>query len=93
MQSSSNFSYAQISINAAAYREGEITLEGKKRHVVLIDFNSNGRFDDEIKIRENVRGSNGQIYPEQGDMLLLDPVKRGGGLRFALRSHQQRLSL
>ena len=33
-----------------------ITLEGKKRHVVLIDFNSNGRFDDEIKIRKDVHG-------------------------------------
>lgn len=76
--SSSNFSYMQLQINAAAYREGQITLEGKKRHAVLIDFNSNGRFDDPIKIRKDVRRADGQIYPEQGDMLLIDPEKRSG---------------
>ena len=58
------------------YREGDITLEGKKRHVVLIDFNSNGRFDDEIKLREDVHMRQRPTYPEQGDMLLIDP-KRG----------------
>ena len=41
--------HASIQLNAAAYREGEITLAGKKHHVVLVDFNSNGRFDDQIK--------------------------------------------
>ena len=70
---SPNFSYVSMSMNAAAYREGTITLEGKKRHIVLIDFNSNGRFDDEFKINKNVRASNGQMYPEHGDMLLIDP--------------------
>ena len=35
----------------AAYREGEVTLDGKKHHVVLLDFNSNGRFDDEATHR------------------------------------------
>ncbi len=67
------FSYAGVQLNAAAYREGDITLDGKPHHVVLIDYNSNGRFDDQIKIQSNVRGSGGQIYPQQGDMLLVDP--------------------
>jgi hypothetical protein len=67
------FSYAGVQLNAAAYREGDITLDGKTHHVALIDYNSNGRFDDEIKIQSNVRGSGGQIYPQQGDMLLVDP--------------------
>ena len=65
--------YAWAAINAAAYREGEITLEGKKRHVVLVDFNSNGRFDDPIKLRERDRGRDGEVSPEFGDILLLDP--------------------
>ncbi len=65
--------YASISINAAAYREGDITLAGKKHHVALIDFNSNGRFDDKIKISPNIVGGSGQLYPQQGDMLLVDP--------------------
>ena len=83
MKASSDFSYTSISLNAAAYREGDITLEGKKHHVVLIDFNSNGRFDDEIKIRKDVHGANGQLYPQQGDMLLVDPEPAQHGLRFA----------
>ena len=47
---------------------------GKKQHVVLIDFNSNGRFDDEIKINdERPARPTASVYPEQGDMLLVDP--------------------
>jgi hypothetical protein len=73
VNASRDFSYADVRINSAAYREGDITLDGKKRHVVLIDFNSNGRFDDEYKISKNITRSGGQLYPEQGDMLLIDP--------------------
>jgi hypothetical protein len=67
--------YAYASLNASAYREGEITLEGKKRRVVLVDFNSNGRFDDPIKLRTGDRGRSrdDEVYPEFGDILLLDP--------------------
>lgn len=64
--------YAWASFNAAAYREGEITLDGKKHHVAVIDFNSNGRFDDVMKLRD-VRSRGGEVYPEYGDVLLLDP--------------------
>jgi hypothetical protein len=74
-----DYTHVQIMFNAGAYREGHITLEGKERHVVLIDFNSNGRFDDEIKIRKNIGrlstpGRSERLYPEQGDMLLIDPT-------------------
>jgi len=65
--------YAYASFNAAAYRDGEITLDGKKRHLALVDFNSNGRYDDVISIRSGVRGSEGQVYPQYGDVLLVDP--------------------
>jgi hypothetical protein len=73
---SSEYGYAGLQLHSAVCREGDITLEGKKRHVVLIDFNSNGRFDDEMKIARNVlvaRGQANPVYPEQGDMLLVDP--------------------
>jgi hypothetical protein len=70
---SPDFSYTQLSLSAAAYREGHITLDGKEHHVVLIDFNSNGRFGDQIKINPRMHGPDGRIYPEQGDMLLVDP--------------------
>ena len=71
-------SYVIMSINPGAYREGHITLEGKKRHVLLVDFNSNGRFNDETRIPEGVRGSNGPVPLMQGDMLLIDPRSDGG---------------
>ncbi len=71
---SDDFRYASASLNAAAYRVGEITLEGKSHRLALLDFNSNGRFDDRIRIRGDVMTSSGQrqVYPEQGDMLLID---------------------
>jgi hypothetical protein len=71
--SSGSYSYASASLSAAAYREGEITLEGKKRRVVLLDFNSNGRFDDEFAIRDDVNTPDGKVYPAYGDVLLIDP--------------------
>jgi len=79
VNASRDYSYAIVQINSAAYREGDITLDGKKRHVVLIDFNSNGRFDDEISISKNIMRSGGQLYPEQGDMLLIDPDQGNRG--------------
>ncbi len=79
VNSSGDFSYAGVQINSAAYREGDITLDGKTRHVVLIDFNSNGRFDDEYKISQNIPRSGGALYPEQGDMLLIDPSQGATG--------------
>jgi hypothetical protein len=70
------FSYAGVQLSAAAYREGEITLDGKTHRVVLIDNNGNGRFDDEIKVNPNVRGGNGEVYPQAGDHLLIDPESK-----------------
>ncbi len=89
------YGYASVSINAAAYREGDITLQGKKRHVVLLDFNSNGRFDDEIKISKNIHGPNGQLYPEQGDRLLIDSETQNAfaGSPYDLTSGSGRLSV
>jgi len=65
--------YSSASLNAAAYREGEVTLDGKRRRIVLLDFNSNGRFDDVFTVNQNMRSPDGRVYPNQGDMLLIDP--------------------
>jgi hypothetical protein len=74
-----NQSYVSGSLSAAAYREGEITLEGKKRKVILVDFNCNGRFDDQLGLR-NVQSTDGQIYPLQGDTIAIDPdLNTAGG--------------
>ncbi len=78
-QSSRSFGYVGVQLNAAAYREGDITLEGKKHHVVLLDFNSNGRFDNATRIRSDIRTPDGRIYPEYGDVLLLDPKLNNPG--------------
>jgi hypothetical protein len=70
---SANNCSVMVSFSSAICREGDITLEGKQHHLVLIDFNSNGRFDDKTKIPDNVRLATGQVYAEMGDVLLIDP--------------------
>ena len=71
--SSGDFKYASCSLSPAVYREGQIMLDGKPRRVYLLDLNCNGRFDDEISIRDNVSGVNGEVYPLIGDSLAIDP--------------------
>lgn len=73
---SGEYHYASASLNSAAYREGEITLDGKKRKVYLLDYNSNGRFDDALMYDKSVRGPGGQVYPRDGDIFLIDPDVR-----------------
>ena len=68
-----NYGYVNVQFNAAAAREGEITIAGKKRRIVLSDYNSNGLFNDEIAVDDTVRGSNNELYPRQGDVLMVDP--------------------
>jgi hypothetical protein len=70
---SKQFSYASAALNAAAYREGEISLAGKKWKVALVDFNSNGRFDDALRIRTDVHTPDGQLFSVPSDRLVLDP--------------------
>jgi hypothetical protein len=67
-RASTSYSYAYVSLYSAAYREGTITVNGKPRNIVLLDYNSNGRFDDEFGVRES-----GRVYPSYGDMLMVDP--------------------
>jgi hypothetical protein len=80
---SRDYSYSSASLNPLAYREGKITLDGKERRVVLVDFNSNGRFDDAIKIAENVGTPDGQLYPRDGDILMVDPNVQNALRRFS----------
>ena len=68
------YAYLSASISSAVYREGEIELDGKRRRVVVLDYNSNGRFNDQMEIREDVRMHDGRVYGQSGDLLLLDPV-------------------
>lgn len=70
-QKSKNDEHVAAALYAAAYREADLRGVGKKKHhLVLVDYNSNGRFDDEFKVSD--RGS-GSLLPMPGDMLLIDP--------------------
>jgi hypothetical protein len=75
-QDAGPFKYASASLTAAVYREGEITLDGKKHHLILVDANSNGRFDDPITPVETVGAAGGAIYHTPGDVLLVDPERK-----------------
>ena len=71
---STSYEYVSASLNAAAYRVGDVMLDGKRRRIVVLDFNSNGRFDDVVEISES-RGSSTQIRTSYGDMLFVDPER------------------
>jgi hypothetical protein len=72
-QTAGDFQYVSIMLMAGAYREGKITLEGRERRVVLIDSNSNGRFDDEARLGDQSVDPAQQAGPQGSDQLLLDP--------------------
>jgi hypothetical protein len=67
------YQYVSASLHAAAYREGEIALDGKKLRIVVTDYNSNGRFDDLPAIDDSVRYADGSVYLRPGDMIYVDP--------------------
>jgi len=72
------YQYVSASLNAAAYRDGEITLDGKRFRIVVTDFNSNGRFDDLSVLDDNVTYAGGGVYLRPGDMLYVDPQPQKG---------------
>jgi hypothetical protein len=66
-----DFSYVHADLNAAAYREGEMTIDGRTCRVVVVDFNSNGRFDDPTRVDGTFELADGTVYPTMGDMLYI----------------------
>ncbi|MFH1739501.1 MAG: hypothetical protein ABIH23_10885 [bacterium] len=66
--SSGELSWSHVRVNSGAYREGEAELNGKRRRIVLLDFNTNGRFDDLCEIHQN-----DQRTDVSGDALIIDP--------------------
>ncbi len=67
--------YMSGSLQSACYREGEIVAGGKKHRLAILDFNSDGRFDNITHFIQNRSGPNdpGRIDIFNGDMLLIDP--------------------
>ena len=60
-----------VALTSAAYREGEIELNGKTRHLLLADFDANGRFDDRMEIGRTSE-TGGRIWRSAGDVLYID---------------------
>ena len=58
--------YATASLYAAVVREGSIAQGNKQTKLLLVDHNSNGRFDDTVTIQPS--GT-----PAEGDLLLVNP--------------------
>ena len=63
--------YASVSLQSPNYREGDITLDGKTTHVILLDSNCNGRFDDAASVAPSA-APNEPLNLVEGDSLLLD---------------------
>ena len=59
-------SYATVSLYSAAVREGCLVQGVRHTKLLLLDHNSNGRFDDTISL-----GARG--VPSEGDLLLINP--------------------
>lgn len=74
--------YAQFS--PAVYREGEVTLAGKKHRVSLLDYNSNGLFNDasSVPTDEDTHKRRKTAYASNGDMLLVDPDPRAPSIGY-----------
>ena len=67
-------SYATVSLYSAVAREGYM-MQGKRRlKVLLVDRNSNGRFDDVVSVQPG-----GNVA--EGDLLLINPNPKKAGRR------------
>jgi hypothetical protein len=80
----SSSGYSRAYLYGAAYREGEITLNGEKKRIVLVDSNSNARYDDAMSIATL---SDGGLYPSMGDMIFIDPDPSKGLISYDMTTN------
>lgn len=73
------YDYASVSLCSAVYFEGRGKPDGKERRLVVLDFNSNGRFNDQAAVSSD--DESGRVYTRYGDMLLVDPDPKAGSSR------------
>jgi len=64
--------YTTVQLFSAAVREGQIDFGGRKIRLLLVDHNSNGRFDDRVAVHK--RGS--RLFLSVGDVFLVNPSAR-----------------
>ena len=84
--------YVQASLRTGVLREGEITLDGKKRVIYALDRNSNGRFDDLYTVDRETTSGDGRVWPTGGDMLLIDPDRATSEIRWYDPTVNERLT-
>jgi hypothetical protein len=70
-----DYEYVVLYLAVDAYRRGEVTLDGKKHTIAVLDWNCNGRFDDVVSVPAKPQGTNDRLYANRGDILLIDPEK------------------
>ena len=70
--------YVSASLSLAVYRQGTIVLDGKKRKIIVLDNNSNGRFDDVISMPKNISGADNELVANYGDALLIESTSPQG---------------
>ncbi|MBN1590210.1 MAG: hypothetical protein JW888_11905 [Pirellulales bacterium] len=64
--------YARALLRSTVIREGQIQQGGRKIRLVLVDQNSNGRFDDRVSVRK----AGSRLSVSMGDFLLVNPNTR-----------------
>jgi hypothetical protein len=67
------FNSASARIQAAVYRRGKATFNGRQRDFVVLDNNANGRFDDESLVTQMDETRGSMVWARSGDTLLVDP--------------------
>ena len=74
--------YRYVRFRTATYREGTVQLDGRDVRIVLLDYNSNGRYDDETTVDPKGNASTGLLYARTGDHMLVDPEEGPPVYRF-----------
>ena len=87
-QERNDYSYVMASLAAAAYRRGELTLDGKQHSLALVDHNSNGRYDDVMTMPKISPGARGRFNPSYGDVLWIGAAEADAAGKPAA-GHQQ----
>ena len=75
--------HVQVSLTPAVCREGHVELNGKKHRLVLLDANTNGKFDDKMEVSHIGEERGGRVYAQTGDVLLIDPDGKADADRLA----------
>ena len=71
--------YVWATLSAAVYRQGTVVVDGKKRKIAVLDYNSNGRFDNLVSMPANVTGADNELVAVYGDAVLIESPDGAAG--------------